>query len=202
MICARSARGRGPRALIAAVLTVAAVAAPTGLLTPEASAKARHYGCRHANARVGSASHRALRRAVLCLVNRQRTRRHLPRLHASRRLNRSAQRWTNAMADGGLFSHGANFAARITATGFQWSTAGENIAAGYGTPAQVVRAWMASPGHCRNILTPNFLDAGTGVSHGGVQGSGPGTWTQDFALPMMARPRSHNWGPADRCPYR
>jgi hypothetical protein len=35
-----------------------------------------------------------MRAAVLCLINRQRTSRGLPTLHASRRLNRSAQGWT------------------------------------------------------------------------------------------------------------
>jgi uncharacterized protein YkwD len=197
MIHVRPGRGLRTRALSTLAVTAAALAMPAAVLTPAASAG----GCANANVRVGSTSASVLRRAVLCLVNRQRTQRHLPQLHASRRLDSSAQRWTNVMAGGGLFSHGADFAARITATGFSWSTAGENIASGYATPGQVVRAWMASPGHCRNILTPNFLDAGTGVSTAGVQGSGPGTWTQDFALPMFARARSHNWGPADRCPY-
>jgi hypothetical protein len=31
--------------------------------------------------------------------------------------------------------------------------------------------------------------------------SGPGTWTQDFALSMYKSPPSANWGPADGCPY-
>jgi uncharacterized protein YkwD len=199
MIPARLASGLGARAftalVVGAVLTLSAAA-----FTPAAGA-AVHRRCAHANSSVARASPRVLRRAVLCLVNRQRTARHLPRLHASKRLNRSAQGWTNTMVRAGLFSHGTNFAARISSVGFRWSTAGENIAAGYGTPASVVRAWMASPGHCRNILTPNFLDLGTGLSAAGVQGSGGGTWTQDFALPLFASARSHNWGPADGCPY-
>jgi uncharacterized protein YkwD len=101
-----------------------------------------------------------------------------------------------------FFSHGANFAGRITAVGFDWSMVGENIASGFRTAAAVVRGWMGSPGHCRNILTPTFLDVGVGVSRRGVAGSGgPGTWTQDFGLPMSARAPSSNWSPANRCPY-
>ncbi|HEX8975743.1 MAG TPA: CAP domain-containing protein [Gemmatimonadales bacterium] len=143
-----------------------------------------------------------LRRAVVCLVNQQRTRRGLPRLHENRLLNASAQGWTNQMVSHDVFSHGASFAGRISAVGFDWQTAGENIATGFTTPAAVVRAWMGSPEHCRNILTPNFLDVGVGVSGLGVgSASGPGTWTEDFGLPMMARTPSGNWGPADGCPY-
>ena len=49
-----------------------------------------------------------------------------------------------------------NLAARITAAGFNSSAAGENIATGFATPHDVVKAWMASTGHCRNILAPTF----------------------------------------------
>ncbi len=100
------------------------------------------------------------------------------------------------------FSHGSDFSARISAVGFHWSMVGENIAAGYDTPASVVRAWMASPDHCRNILSPSFLDVGTGVSRRSVAGAiGPGTWTQDFGLPMGRHQPSGNTGPASGCPY-
>lgn len=143
-----------------------------------------------------------MRAAVVCLINVERSSRRLPSLHENARLDRSAQGWTNAMARVHDLSHGAAFAARISAVGFRWSTAGENIAAGFPTPAAVVRAWMASPGHCRNILSPTFLDVGTGVSWASVAGArGPGTWTQDFGLPLGAHTRSGNTGPANGCPY-
>ena len=107
------------------------------------------------------------------------------------------------MVAGHFFSHGANFAGRISAAGFKWSTAGENIATGYRTPRQVVDAWMASAGHCENILDPAFLDVGTGINRHGVSGyaSGPATWTQDFALPRGRAAPSRNWAPARGCPY-
>ncbi len=143
-----------------------------------------------------------MRAAVLCLINGERSSRRLPGLHESARLDRSAQGWTSVMGRGHSFTHGADFASRISAVGFRWSTAGENIAAGFPTPAAVVRAWMASPGHCRNILSPSFLDIGTGVSWASVTGAhDPGTWTQDFGLPLGAHTPSANTGPANGCPY-
>lgn len=51
---------------------------------------------------------------------------------------------------------------RITAQGYVWSTAGENAAAGQGTPAAVMAAWMASPGHASNILSLNYREIGVG----------------------------------------
>jgi uncharacterized protein YkwD len=159
--------------------------------------------CRHARTPATSASTATVRGAVLCLVNHERTSRGLPSLHASRRLDRSAQRWTDHMVATGQFSHGSDFGGRITATGFQWSTAGENIATGYPTPLSVVNAWMASTGHCQNILDPAFLDVGTGLSRHPVRhySSGPSTWTQDFALPANRGAPSQNQRPAQGCPY-
>ncbi|MDQ6834914.1 MAG: CAP domain-containing protein [Actinomycetota bacterium] len=158
--------------------------------------------CRFAHTRVGHTSRRHFQAAVVCLINKQRTRRGLPRLHQSQRLNRSAQGWTNHMVRDRSFSHGSNFSARISAVGFNWSMVGENIATGFATPAAAVRAWMHSPDHCRNILAPTFRDVGTGVSRRGVAGASRlGTWTQDFGLPMLAAPPSGNWGPASGCPY-
>ena len=46
--------------------------------------------------------------------------------------------------------------------GLKFSRAGENIAAGYRTPMDVVSAWMNSPGHRANILTPEFMHIGIG----------------------------------------
>ncbi len=160
-------------------------------------------GCPGAGASVRSAPSAVLRDAVVCLINQQRALHHLPPLHASAQLNRSAQSWTDVMVRTHQFTHGANFAARISAVGYAWRTAGENIATGYGTPRAVVRGWMASAGHCANILNPTYRDIGTGVDPHPVSGfaTGAGTWTQDFALRVNQSPPSRNFGPAHGCPY-
>jgi uncharacterized protein YkwD len=198
-------RARGLGAVLCAIVLVAMAVAPV-------SASARRHGrrhtrsahaCRNADTPVRGASAHAMRAAVLCLVNQQRAARGLPGLHASRLLNRSAQGWSDSMVRGDFFSHGSNFAARISAVGFLWSSAGENIATGFPTPRRVVDAWMHSTGHCQNILNPTFRDVGTGVDPAGVKAYGgtPGTWTQDFALPRGQHPLSGSWAPSNHCPY-
>jgi uncharacterized protein YkwD len=181
--------------------TLAAVA--VAVLVPASASAARSKGCANANRRATASNAAAMRTAVLCLVNRQRTSRHLPPLHSSARLNHSAQGWTRHMVAVGVFSHGANFAGRISAAGYPWSAAGENIATGYPTPRVVVAGWMASTGHCRNILDPTFRDLGIGVVARPVRGyaSGPATWTEDFGLARGQRAPSHNFAPATGCPY-
>ncbi|GIP59205.1 MULTISPECIES: CAP domain-containing protein [Paenibacillus] len=50
--------------------------------------------------------------------------------------------------------------------------AGENIAKGQKTPAEVVAAWMDSPGHKANILNPKYTLIGVGYYNG--------HWVQEF----------------------
>jgi uncharacterized protein YkwD len=139
-----------------------------------------------------------IKAAVVCLLNYERALADLPALREDRRLDRAAQGWTARMVATRQFDHGSDFAARISAAGYTWSSAGENLASGFETPREVVAAWMASAPHCRNILDPNFSAVGTGVVTApvGQLGGGAATWTEDFAAPLGAA-QSGDWGPAN-----
>lgn len=59
-----------------------------------------------------------------------------------------------------------------TAIDFPCGYWGENIAwgqSGYRTPAQVMKAWMKSPGHRENILDKRFTHLGVGISNKGTK---------------------------------
>jgi uncharacterized protein YkwD len=184
-------------------ITTIVVALLASLSVVSVAAARGRRGCGDAHTKIVHASRGQLQRAVVCLINQERHGRGLPALRENSRLNRSAQGWTNVMVTHRNFSHGADFSARISAVGFDWSNAGENIATGYTNPAAVVKAWMASKGHCQNILNPQYREVGTGVSNASIAGysSSAGTWTQDFALLMGQHAASGNWGPAEGCPY-
>jgi uncharacterized protein YkwD len=68
---------------------------------------------------------------------------------------------------------------RIDAQGYQGRAWGENIAAGQRSPESVMRAWMRSPGHCKNILNPLFNELGVGLI---LNAEGPYRtyWVQNF----------------------
>ena len=53
---------------------------------------------------------------------------------------------------------------------------GENLAVGYKTPEDVVKAWMDSPGHRANILQPKFMRIGVGYK----VINGQTYWVQEF----------------------
>ena len=183
------------------VLAALAVAAASLACVPVATARGGR--CAGGRTPIPAASRARLQRAVVCLINQQRRMRGLPALSENARLNRSAQGWTDVMVGHRYFSHGADFSARISAVGFDWSSVGENIATGFQTPAAVVKGWMASTGHCQNILNPTYRYVGTGVSDRSIAGysTRAGTWTQDFGLLMGQHAASGNWGPANGCPY-
>lgn len=68
------------------------------------------------------------------------------------------------MANYNYFSHtgrdGSSFSQRITAAGYNWSAAAENIAAGQTSVEQVMKAWADSPGHCANMMNKNYTEIG------------------------------------------
>ncbi len=59
-----------------------------------------------------------------------------------------------------------------------WNLVGENIAAGQRTPSEVQAAWMNSPGHRANILTPEYTHVGVAYYR---SEDGQIFWTQLFA---------------------
>ena len=63
-----------------------------------------------------------------------------------------------------FFSHtgsdGATVVTRLKRRGYDYKTYGENIARGYPTEKSVIEGWIKSPGHCRNIMNPNFKEIG------------------------------------------
>jgi uncharacterized protein YkwD len=67
---------------------------------------------------------------------------------------------------------------RINAQKFKWNSLGENVAAGQVSVAEVVKAWMKSPGHRANILGKyKFFGAGYSFNSGATYKH---YWTQDF----------------------
>jgi uncharacterized protein YkwD len=103
---------------------------------------------------------------VLELTNIERRKLSLSPLTFNTQLLNAAANHSQNMALQDFFSHtgkdGSSLASRISATGYQFSAAAENIAAGSSTPEQVVSSWMNSSGHRANILNPNLKEIGIG----------------------------------------
>lgn len=101
-------------------------------------------------------------------------------------IGQAAQLHAEDMAAKNYFEHvsldGRSFVDRINATSYDGSPAGENIAMGFQSAADVVNGWLASPGHCTNLMDADFDDVGLGLaSVTDPRYSTPTTfWVQDF----------------------
>lgn len=123
---------------------------------------------------------------VVTLTNAERAKAGCGALTVDATLTSVAQAHSQDMATKNYFSHdsqdGRSPFDRMTAAGYRYSTAAENIAAGQRTPQDVVTGWMNSPGHKANIL--NCALKQIGVGYATATGAAYGTyWTQDFGTP-------------------
>jgi uncharacterized protein YkwD len=155
---------------------VTVAAALTAALTTAMPANAS-AGASSGSASGSSATLAHQRADVIRLVNQDRRRHGCRALSANSQLTRSAQGYANDMARTEHFSHtsadGTTWVKRILRTGYR-DPGGENIAMGFSSPASVMRAWINSPEHRRNIRNCEFRRIGVGYSANG------GYWVQDF----------------------
>jgi uncharacterized protein YkwD len=88
----------------------------------------------------------------------------VPPLKLDPLLQRAALAHAQDMAQHSRFDHegsdGSRPAQRATRAGYRWRNVGENIAAGAPDVESVVQGWLDSPGHCANIMSPQFKEMG------------------------------------------
>jgi uncharacterized protein YkwD len=76
----------------------------------------------------------------------------------------AAESHSRSMANNNYFDHkgrnGGTPGDRAELAGYIGQQIGENIAAGQDNARKVVEGWLASPGHCANLMNPQFHDLG------------------------------------------
>lgn len=121
--------------------------------------------------------------ALHCLVNHERQAAGVGPVAAEPHAMQAAVGQANDMALRGFFDHtnpdGVGFVQRLTGTGLDWLAAGENLARGQRTPREAMAAWLASPGHCHNVLGATY----TGIGYGVVTGLLGPWWVQELVRP-------------------
>jgi uncharacterized protein YkwD len=142
----------------------------------------------------------AARLVMACLTNYARAQSGLKPLQLNATLSTAGNAKLAADVSCNVFSHepcgkpfDSVFAIYVQgATSFQ---IGENIAWGtgsYGTPRQIMLAWLHSTGHRENILTPAFTEVGIGYLPNQTFLGYPGAalWSQQFGTRTPASPAS------------
>ena len=129
-----------------------------------------------------SAGQSSMTSQVVNLVNSERAAQGLTALQKDSRLAALAQQKAEDMAKNQYFSHtsptyGSAFD-MLKAAGYNYKTAGENIAMGQKSAASVMDGWMHSSGHRANILHTSYEKIGVGYA---VSADGMPYWVQIFA---------------------
>jgi uncharacterized protein YkwD len=110
-----------------------------------------------------------------------------PPLRWNEKLGQAARAHSDDMAGRRYFNHrardGSGAGERALRAGYGWRKIGENIASGQESPQEAVQGWIASPGHCANLMNPDFTDMGASYALHSDRRHGIIYWTQVFGTP-------------------
>lgn len=130
---------------------------------------------------------------VFAETNRQRQENNQAALSANERLNQAARAKLQDMFTQQYFEHvgpdGKGPADWVEGVDYQYIRVGENLALGnFKDDADLVQAWMDSPGHRANILHPGFTEIGIAVGLETFENRRTWLAVQTFGLPASACP--------------
>ena len=142
------------------------------------SAAASQPSCAGASAATTTAPR--FQKVMLCLHNAERRRHGLGKVRWNRALARVASKYSRAMVANHFFDHYSpshrDHMDRIARSSYRpdsgcWA-AGENLffSARVSTPRQLMKAWMGSAVHRRDVLRSGWRDFGLGVAYGSPYG--------------------------------
>ena len=104
---------------------------------------------------------------IIALLNHDRSQKGLEALTLDPVLNLAALAKAQDMIHKNYFAHVSPEGVApwywFKALGYQYTYAGENLAAGFTDPADLENSWMNSPEHRANILSPFYSDVGLAV---------------------------------------
>jgi len=130
---------------------------------------------------------------ILQETNKHRSTEKADKLTLNKTLNKAAQAKVEDMFTKQYFEHvsptGVGPANLAESVGYKYVRVGENLALGnFQDDADIVQAWMDSPGHRENIVNSGFSEIGIAVGQGKYEGHDTWLAVQTFGLPASACP--------------
>lgn len=131
---------------------------------------------------------------LLLLTNVQRQQNGLSVLQLNGQLNAAAAAKAQNMFAENYWAHNSPSGKTpwdfIHGAGYTYVYAGENLARGFTTAQDTINAWMASPDHRANVLSPNYTDVGFAVAQGSLTGESDTVLVvEEFGSTSFARPK-------------
>lgn len=173
---------RGIQNFVIGTLVVAAVIAPTAAPPARAATPTTEVvAVRTLSAATGYVANSVLENAIIVLTNTRRVLAGCRPLRVNANLRYAARKHSKYQAMYNRMSHQLpgepRLGRRITLAGYtRWTRVAENVAGGFSSAKLVMRAWMASAGHRRNITDCSLREIGVGVVLRGLKPY----WTQNF----------------------
>lgn len=128
---------------------------------------------------------------IISATNAERKKMGLSELLKDPELSKAAEIKMQDMFQKQYFQHvspsGDSVSDVVRKVGYEYIVVGENLALGvFAGDSQVVAAWMASPGHKKNILDSRYQEIGLAVGQGVYQGRKQWLIVQHFAKPLSS----------------
>lgn len=110
---------------------------------------------------------------IIDLSNKERMQAGITSLVQNERLNQAAQGKAEDLLKAQIFEHnigGKKFSAWVLEKDYNYSYVGENLAIDFITSEGIIKAWISSEDHKKNLLSSNYKEIGVAVLEGTFQG--------------------------------
>lgn len=128
---------------------------------------------------------------IIELTNSQRLNAKVGIVRENKQLDLAAEQKVNDMFANNYWAHispkGTEPWYFISQAGYKYQHAGENLARDFSSPKDVVKAWMASPTHKKNLLDSRYKDIGIAVKDGYINGVETTIVVQMFGVPPSSK---------------
>ncbi|MBI4053935.1 MAG: CAP domain-containing protein [Candidatus Doudnabacteria bacterium] len=126
---------------------------------------------------------------IISATNLARASSGLPPLTQNQKLSAASAEKLSDMAGMGYFSHNSPAGTGpwhwIVKNDYAYASAGENLAINFDDAQKLVRAWLTSPAHKKNLLNPHYSDVGVSVQKVHIRGK-----TYTLVVQMLAAPKT------------
>lgn len=124
---------------------------------------------------------------ALTTLNKIRTDRGISALNWNDKLSVAANIKAQDIIARGYFDHknpdGEMIWGEVENSGYNYFTAGENLAIDFASVGEAYQAWLKSPSHLENIVSNKYSDFGFGIATGQFEGRKTNVYVQIFASP-------------------
>jgi hypothetical protein len=131
------------------------------------------------------------RMSLIEMTNQERESLGLNSLLINEKLDQAAYLKAQDMMEKDYFSHQSPTGVQpwywLKKAGYDYQSAGENLAIGFLDSSEVIKAWKDSPSHRDNLLNPNYQEIGIAVLRGDFQGSDATLVVQFLGQPKKER---------------